>query len=126
MIDPKELMIGNWVLFKREPWDNGEYRQVKGVGSHIDLATPNCKLATMMASKENVYPIQLTEKLFCDLGYTKVNVLHDGTIVFSGEPYMYFKDGEVRTSTRTIRIDSFHKFQNVLYLLSGKELEINL
>lgn len=72
---------------------------------------------------DKLEPIELTEQVILKCGYKQVNTLNNGTLVFSGTPYLYFKDGVVRFLCHTIKIQFLHQLQNVVFYHQGKELE---
>lgn len=69
-------------------------------------------------------PIPLTEEWLLKFGFKKENTLHDGTSVYNGTPYLYFKDGYARISIKTPDIEYVHQLQNLYFSLTGEELSL--
>lgn len=111
MIKAEELRIGNLVF-------NSFTKSNQLISYH--------EIRILSIGLRNHYtPIPLTEEWLLKLGYKHINTLHDGTKSFEGYPYLYFKDGIARISTKTPDINYIHQLQNLYYALNGQEITIS-
>lgn len=125
MIQPNELRIGNWVLFKRNAHDAHEFKKVFTInpdGVSLDGGKGN------PCDKHLIYPIPLTEERLLKAGFTphstggrliKNNIIIDLNLRTALLNYT--------NTTQTLCLcDNLHHIQNLYFALTGKELEINL
>lgn len=108
MINVRELRIGNWYDH------NGQYRQ----------ATPSTIEETWHDERPWCEPIPLTEEILLRCGFEEgqTGYYFKDDIIISVEGQVYFGENEVHIA----EIYHLHQLQNLVYALTGEELEINL
>lgn len=112
-----ELRIGNWVNITGQPV------LIKDI-TYSPYIADNCRANN--TPTDQIEPILLTPEILQQCGFIKVNELYDGTEVYKGMPYLYFKDGVGSVPASVIGIKSLHQLQNIYFALTGKELKVNL
>lgn len=137
MIDPKELRIGNWVLFKKDINDVGELKKVfainpDGVSLKEGKGNP--------CDKHLIYPEPLTEDIL--LNNPEIFQIYPSVFINAGElplsEVSYFVDKlkltktgynswEVKFESNGFTIVEYvHQLQNLHFALTGAELEVSL
>ena len=119
MIDPKELMIGNLVLY--------EGSEVK----IIELGETLCKISTkekyLTVYPERLYSIPLTPSILERCGFVKYyNAEKDHTTEYwdyLGIALIVYS-GVIRLQQHGTVITHLHHLQNIVKNITGKELEV--
>lgn len=122
----QELRIGNWVNYKDNPYQI-MYTVSNVVGVDLDSETLDTHHSNV--SVLDLQPIELTEQVLLKCGFEKDafgrvyfydDVLGLGFIHFSSEATCYL-DFEGTICGKKIRW--LHELQNLIFALTGKELE---
>lgn len=121
-IKKEELRIGNLL------WEEyGGVYEVEGITQcgNVEMKKGGMT-ATGLYSIARLKPIELTEEWLLKFGYKKVNTLYDTTEVFEKDYSftIYFRNGILSFSFKTIEIKYVHQLQNAVFYLDGQELTI--
>ena len=127
-MEANELRIGNYATEKG--------RTVEIVGMFGDKV--HCKYADGFIGSmllKYIEPIPLTEEILLKCGFVKHNLLGYSEH-FSYQKYikgetitlnaLYNSDFSILLHSVARKIDSLHRLQNIIFALTGEELEINL
>lgn len=123
MIDPKELSLGNYVTttLSSTPQKVTSLKQ-QGAKDGI-FYTIGVENISRTVLKEHVFPIRLTEEILykCNFKYSPHHVCY----VNNG--FLIEKIGDVLCERRYgIPITSLHELQNLFFIITGRELGINI
>lgn len=128
MIDSRELRIGNWVFYKREPiivTMVGQY----GIQSTMDGRTINAKFDT-----PDITPIPITQDILLACGFEehKISGKSSYKLIYENVVFLYEAYrvdigiwGEANVEWFA-EAENVHQLQNVFFSLFQKELQINL
>lgn len=110
-----------------------DIKQIR-IGNYINYNYLGTSIVSIIESGEDIAqadsneytPIELTEEWLLKFGYKKVNTLYDTTEVFEKDFSftVYFRNGILSFSFKTIEIKYVHQLQNAVFYLEGKELTI--
>lgn len=111
MIEAKDIRVGNLIMFSTIHFAN--HHTIRNLENN----------APMKAK-----PLKITVGFLLAHGWKQVNTLHDGTLVYHGEPYLYWKDGSVTIAGMKTKnhLRFIHELQNLIYYNRGSEMEISL
>ncbi len=121
MIDPKELRIGNLILWK------GEVIPVTMVGLYgIQYDDSNIKINASFGTGD-IQPIPITPEWLERLGFEKLKHIHEGLIY--SKDWLRLNSNCAVTDYRGGGIDSrlikhIHQLQNLYFALTGTELTL--
>lgn len=126
----QELRLGNWVLHNNKPI---KVESILGDGINV------CRHGDAIIAYDGIKPIVLTEEMLLKCGFTSND---NWWFYFNIYPYSYLviapkeKCGEIALrlpdNKREYKIneftnfDSLHQLQNIYFVLTGKELEVEL
>lgn len=119
MIKAEELRIGAWVTYGR----TGENYKIDAIWKDLYWLSDGSHVSHQ---NSNIDGIPLTPEILEKSGWNHTHTLYTGTMVFSGHPILYFKDGIVSISIKTAEIKYIHQLQNLYFALTNTELEIKL
>jgi len=115
-----ELMIGNWVMYKNTP-----LKVIEILSCIVSVADGDYRKQPIMHDKLD--PIPLTPELLEKCGFKRFNskyklIVDDGlgSILTVNEI-----NGDYSLSCFPIEFQHLHTLQNLVKLLTGKELEVN-
>lgn len=117
MINTNELMLGNYVRYKGKP------RKVESIYEYaLRINGP------LYVKRDNCEPIPITEEILEKCGYKFDHQVEDIKTFKKGMRYATLIEGTLYADIAGINyeIKSLHQFQNLYFLDTGKQLEINL
>ena len=123
MIQAKDLRIGNWVMY-----DNKIF-EVDTISMEFPtLNTIEFGIGVVKWDKLN--PIPLTEELLIKCGFKKINHIHGYSFwamgIKGGRPKIdIYENYTLYMGYMVNHIKYLHQLQNLIFALSGEELEIN-
>ncbi len=141
MINPKELMIGNYVYYPNFIWEypNLDYEfqnsfQITGIHSDdVDLMTPFFETGESYVDVEEIKPIEITPEWLERLGFEKFNktdifLLDLDTTEVTVEPHGEMWQLIITTlegrGELSLTIWHVHQLQNAIALMTGAELTL--
>lgn len=131
MILPNEIRIGNLV------YCGDKVREVRGVYSNsIDLLVEPCQRYTQAVKNDRIYQIPLTEEWLVKMGFKKVNNYGEGISFTFDNSFLILvlEDNNWLDPSMDVyikgmyvtAISSVHQCQNLIFVLTGQELKIEL
>lgn len=125
-----DIMLNNWVLH------NGELRQISGWhGEFVSLFCKGCDKAQFETLTKNIKPIPLTEDILLKAGFRKHKMSgYDTHFIYSlfiggetiGITAIYNADFSIMLHGVARGVKYLHSLQNIIKIVTGNELEINL
>ncbi|MBS3993135.1 MAG: hypothetical protein KGZ87_05420 [Bacteroidetes bacterium] len=113
-MDPKELRIGNLVEYN----NNGHPVKITALGINILYYNIDC-----YSNYKSMNGIPLTEEWLLKLGFEK-NTGWDEMIIYQKDGVEILKVYNGFENGIDVKINSVHQLQNLYFVLTGKELEL--
>lgn len=139
MIQANELRVVNWVEYKwfeksynpTRTTIHREYVQVLAIDSannRVLIKTEQFRKNHTWVSLSKVSPIPLTEEILikCGFKYQLIGLSYGRFNFTWKEKYKYWYVVDNESMTYLTKIEYLHELQNFIYIMDGKELEINL
>ena len=128
-MEANELRIGNYILY------DGNIVKVWGLSGDVEHISLLSKAGLFGDKISKIKPITLTEEILLKSGFVKHNMLGYSEH-FTYQKYikgetitlnaLYNSDFSILLHSVARKIDSLHRLQNIIFALTGKELEIKL
>lgn len=132
MIKNEELRLRNYILA------DGKISYVSTIFPCFIQVNDNSRMEYSLSDEDEIIPIPLTEAVLMSAGFEKDEygfiTLEDGRFYMSfdmqdGNHSMVFRTDiglDCLSVSNTTTVDHLHKLQNLIFALTGKELEINI
>ncbi|HEY1044972.1 MAG TPA: hypothetical protein VGF79_00940 [Bacteroidia bacterium] len=125
MINVRELRLGNWVSLL------GDFHQIDGIYLDFNLGSVHLEGNAIYNNADKIEPIPITEEILLKCGFEKKEEIGK-YIGYSNVAISIWHNKVNNTflvdniSKVEVYIEHLHQLQNLIYALSGQELEINL